>query len=93
MVVKGVTMNTQNHCQSCGMPINDPKMLGTESDGSAAESFCTYCYQQGKYTQDISMEEMIEICVPHLTKSGMGEQEARSLMASTLPKLSRWKQS
>ena len=84
-------MNTQSFCQSCGMPINDPKMLGTESDGSATESFCTYCYQQGKYTQDVSMGEMIEICVPHLVKSGMDEEAARNLMASTLPTLSRWK--
>jgi len=84
-------MNTQAFCQSCGMPINDPKLLGTESDGSASEAFCTYCYQQGQYTQELSMEEMIEVCVPHMVKTGMDEAAARQLMASTLPKLTRWK--
>lgn len=84
-------MDAQAFCQSCGMPLNDSKMHGTEADGSTTEEFCTYCYQQGKYTQDVSMKEMVDICVPHLVQSGMEEEKARQLMTSTLPNLSRWK--
>ena len=54
-------------------------------------NFCTYCYQKGAFVQDVTLDEMIEICVPHLVDSGMPEKDARKLMANTLPNLSRWK--
>ena len=37
-------------CQSCTMPIADPKDRGTEKDGSSTNEYCKYCYQQGKFT-------------------------------------------
>lgn len=84
-------MNTQIFCQSCGMPVTDNQLKGTQADGSPTDEFCTYCYQKGSFVQDVSMDEMIEICVPHMVDSGMPEKEARTLLASTLPNLSRWK--
>ncbi|WP_321415445.1 zinc ribbon domain-containing protein [uncultured Desulfobacter sp.] len=84
-------MNTQHFCQSCGMPVTEDSLKGTLEDGSPSDEFCTYCYQKGAFTQDVTMDEMIEICVPHLVDSGMPETDARKLMANTLPNLSRWK--
>ncbi len=84
-------METQIFCQSCGMPVNDTKLHGTTKDGSLTDKFCTYCYQKGEFTQDVSLEEMIKICVPHMVDSGMPENEARKLLESSLPNLSRWK--
>ena len=48
-------------CQSCGMPLTQ-EILGTNADGSKNEDYCMYCYKDGKFTQDCSMEEMIEFC-------------------------------
>ena len=45
-------------CQSCGMPLND-HVLGTNADGSKNEEYCMYCYRDGKFLQDCTMEEMI----------------------------------
>ena len=45
-------------CQSCGMPLTD-EILGTNADGSKNEDYCIYCYRDGKFLQDCTMEEMI----------------------------------
>jgi len=39
------------------------------------------------------MEEMIEVCVPHMVaaNSGMSEDLARNMMREYFPKLKRWK--
>lgn len=84
-------MNTDSYCQSCGMPVTDNSLKGTGADGSQTDEFCTYCYQKGEFTQDVTMEEMVEICVPHMVDAGMPEPEARKLLSTTLPNLSRWK--
>ena len=60
-------MNTK-FCQSCGMPMEGADApWGTNADGSKNEDYCSYCYQKGSFTSDLSMEEMIEFCVPHMT--------------------------
>jgi len=77
-------------CQSCGMPITEDPLKGTEKDGALTSEFCTYCYQKGAFTQNVTMEEMIEVCVPHMVDSGMAASEARALLENTLPNLARW---
>jgi hypothetical protein len=73
------------------MPIFEDNMKGTKEDGSYSEDYCTYCYQNGSFTHEMNMGEMIEICVPHMVTSGMPEKEARNILERTLPNLSRWK--
>ena len=51
----------QRFCQSCGMPLTDD-VLGTNADGTKNEDYCMYCYRDGKFLQDCTMEEMIEHC-------------------------------
>ncbi len=79
-------------CQSCGMPLND-EVLGTNADGSACQDFCTYCYQGGNYTADMTMDQMIDFCVPHMVQGnpGMSEESAKAQMRSFFPMLKRWK--
>jgi NAD-dependent SIR2 family protein deacetylase len=80
------------YCQSCGMPLSSEKLLGSEKDGSKSAEYCLYCYENGAFTApDITMEQMIEVCVPHMTAYGMKEEEARNLMNNALPQLKRWK--
>lgn len=78
------------YCQSCGMPLTS-QLLGTEKDGQKSAEYCLYCYENGAYKESgITMEQMIEMCVPHMKAHGMPEEEARKLMNSALPQLKRW---
>ena len=80
-------------CQSCGMPMGATKeMCGTNVDGSKNEDYCKNCFEKGAFTSDSTMEEMIEICVPHVvsTIAGMSEDNARKMMREFFPTLKRW---
>lgn len=78
-------------CQSCGMPLTDDQLLGTEKGGDKSGEYCVYCYENGQFKQpDLTMEAMVEICVPHMKESGMKEEEARAMLNDVLPKLKRW---
>ena len=78
-------------CQSCGMPMTDD-LFGNNADGSVNDEYCKYCYTAGAFTApDITMNDMIETCVPFMVEQGMPEEEARNLLGVTLPKLKRWK--
>ena len=83
-------------CQSCGMALEQNCDKGTESDGCKSEDYCVFCYQQGKFTQDITMEELIEHNLRDLdqwNKSAglhLTEQEARKGLMEFLPTLKRW---
>ena len=48
-------------CQSCGMPLTDG-VFGNEADGSRNDDYCIYCYRDGAFTDNCTMEEMAEHC-------------------------------
>lgn len=48
-------------CQSCGMNIAEDQYKGTNVDGSLSQEFCSYCFQNGKYTNNRSLEEQVEV--------------------------------
>ena len=79
------------YCQSCGMPLED-EFLGRGSDGALNEKFCKWCYDEGHFLSDCTMEEMQEQCVSIMVQQGVEESAARQHMASILPRLERWKQ-
>lgn len=85
-------MENKIFCQSCAMPMENPEDFGTEKDGSASADYCRYCYQQGAFTKEETMEEMIESCVPFLIEAGNAKtpEEARAQMMAYIPKLKRW---
>lgn len=60
---------------------------------SKNEDYCKYCFENGAFTSDCTMDEMIEFCIPHMVKahSDMTENEARSMMKKFFPTLKRWK--
>ena len=55
----------QKFCQSCGMPIDD-STFGKETDGSKNEDYCHYCYADGHFTKECTMDEMIELNLNYL---------------------------
>jgi len=79
-------------CQSCTMPMSEGD-FGTNQDGSANGDYCKYCFADGAFTGEMTMQEMIDVCVPHMAspESGMTEKEARALLDKTMPELKRWK--
>lgn len=79
-------------CQSCGMPFSqDPAGGGTEADGAKSAEYCSYCYQEGAFTQpDMSAAEMQAFCVQSLRQNGMNGFVAW-LLTRGIPKLGRWR--
>ena len=82
-------MSEMIFCQSCGMPLQAEEDFGTNSDGGKNMEYCVHCYESGAFTQDVTMEDMIEICVPFMTD--MKPEEAKTLLQEHLPKLKRWR--
>jgi hypothetical protein len=82
----------EKYCQSCGMPLTDAAMFGTEKDGSKSEEYCSYCYTDGAFVQpDMTMQAMKDLCLPFVKEGGMDEAAASALLDQTLPQLKRWK--
>lgn len=83
-------------CQSCGMPLDSEKVYGTNADGSLNDDYCVYCYQQGKFTQDCTMDEMIEHCAQFVeefnkdSEQKVTKEEAIAGMKEFFPTLKRW---
>ncbi len=86
-----------NFCQSCGMPLTD-EVAGTNADGSKNRDYCIYCYKEGAFTQDFTMEQMIEHCALFTEdinkQSGLSltPEQAKEQMRRFFPHLKRWKQ-
>ena len=77
-------------CQSCGMPLSD-EVLAKNSDGSLNEKFCQWCWTDGDYAQPCTLEEMVEICVPHMPLAQTDPEACRAYMRDLLPTLERWR--
>lgn len=66
--------------------------FGTNSDKSKNEEYCTYCYQNGQFTNpNITMEQMIQGCIGMMVKYGTPEEQAKQQIQSLMPTLKRWK--
>ena len=77
-------------CQSCAMPLTE-ELYGSNKDGSKNEEYCKYCYENGEFTGDMTMEEMIDFCVPKTVENaGMDEKSARKMLNEMFPMLKRW---
>ena len=76
-------------CQCCGMPLED-EIISRNKDGSLNEDYCKWCYADGTYTYN-DMDQLIDVCIPHMVKEGFNEQEAREYMKEKLPHLDYWK--
>ena len=77
-------------CQSCMMPMIKPEEFGKESDGTFSLDYCCYCYQDGSFTKEQTMEEMIETCIPFCRDIYESDEAARAAMMVSYPELKRW---
>ena len=58
--------NNGKICQSCGMNLKSAEEFGTNADGTKNTEYCHYCYQNGAFTQNVTMEEMMEINLQYI---------------------------
>ena len=85
-------------CQSCGMPLRSTEDYGTNVDQSPNTDFCHYCYQDGNFTRDVTMDMMIEQCAQFLDEYNedapqkLTREEAIAQMQEYFPQLKRWKE-
>lgn len=86
----------KHFCQSCGMPLEEAT-FGTNADQTQCGDYCCYCYENGKFTQDLTMEEMIEHCAGFIeefnkdSEMKYSTEEAILQMKQYFPTLKRWK--
>ena len=81
----------EHYCQSCGMMFTGPGQRGHEADGRETDEYCRWCYEDGSYTYETTMEDMIEECAPRMAEHmGWTVDEAASLLGAVLPTLKRW---
>ncbi len=83
-------MEAYTYCQSCGMPMSRPELMGTEKDHSRSTIYCIYCYRDGEFSNPgMTLGEMRENVREQLRKSNASETVI-SATVERLPNLSRW---
>ena len=82
----------QVFCQSCAMPMTEDKQFGFNADGSKNSDYCCYCFAEGHFAKEETMEEMIESCIPFVLEAGVypGKEAAQAAMNVFFPTLKRW---
>ena len=91
--------NTMNDpiCQSCGMNMKTVEDFGTNADGTRNTEYCHYCYQNGAFTRNVTMDEILETNLKYLdhwnaeTGNNFTPDEARPILQEFLSTLKRWK--
>ncbi|MBP5322658.1 MAG: GNAT family N-acetyltransferase [Bacteroidaceae bacterium] len=85
-------------CQSCGMPLTSVEDCGTNADGSPNFDYCKYCYAEGKFLQECTMDEMIENCSQYVDEVNkqmpkpLTRDEYKKMMYGFFPMLKRWRE-
>lgn len=89
-------MMATKFCHSCGIPLTS-EVLGMNADSTSNEDYCIYCYKDGKFTQDMTMEQMIDHCAQFTDEinknSGQSPtvEQMKEQMRQFFPHLKRWK--
>jgi hypothetical protein len=74
-----------------------PEEFGTNGDGSTNMDYCVYCFKDGKFTVEASMDEMIARYAefPEALKDENGNDITKEQFVANmnvfLPTLKRWK--
>ena len=78
-------------CQSCGMPIKkDHKGGGTNANGSKNLEYCSYCYEDGRFTFKGDVKEFQEFCRIKMIEGGHSKIMSW-IFTRGMGRLSRWK--
>jgi len=77
-------------CQSCGMPITSKDLFGTNKNGSLNSDYCKYCYLDGEFIDNVTMDEYINMCSEYSEQAGMTNEEMKDFCTKLFPTLKRW---
>ena len=77
-------------CQSCGMPMKETD-YSTNKDGSINRDYCKYCYKDGEFIDNVTMEEYIDMCSKYSEQAGMTNEEMKEYLTKLFPTLKRWR--
>ena len=80
-------------CQSCAMPMPMTDLYGTNRDGSLNPDYCKYCYTNGEFVENVSMEKFIDMCSQFGEQAGMTKEQMKEYCSKVFPTLKRWKKS
>lgn len=75
------------YCQSCGKKFSAMRKYGKEFNGSDNLAFCEECYNEGKFTDDMTKEEFIEKSNAEIKKRNWF---AKKILKSRFRNLDRW---
>ena len=90
-VTRLLEMPPEPRCQSCGLPLDEETDYGSEADGTQSEEYCTWCYLDGSFTGEESLDAFIEHSAPYMAyAAGITEGVAVSYLAVVGPTLGRW---
>ena len=81
----------QLFCQCCGMPLSEDSMISRELNGEFNEDYCKWCYNEGKFLDECTMEEFIEKCSRFGEQAGMTNEQMREYCTKVFPTLKRWR--
>ena len=75
-------------CQCCGMPLEDAS-ISREPDGSYNESYCRWCYTDGKFIYT-DLGQLIDFLSDHMATEQRPSAQVRAYLEEQLPKLEHW---
>ncbi len=84
-------------CQSCGMLLTRQEDFGANADGSTNFDYCRYCYHEGAFLQDLTMDGMIEHCAQFVdqfnknTGQNLTPEDYKVMLRQYYPNLKRWR--
>ena len=80
-------------CQSCAMSMATPEEFGTHADGSPHDEYCTYCFQDGAFTDpDLTLDHMVDFTAEMMADAdGISESESKLAARGSLTPLNRWR--
>ena len=76
-------------CQCCGMPLEDTN-ISREPDGSFNETYCKWCYADGKFVYT-SLNELLNFLESHMSNETWSPDQVRVYLEARLSKLRHWK--
>jgi hypothetical protein len=89
-LLKHNNMEMYNICQSCGMPINNPHLRGSEKNGFVSHEYCMYCYKDGEFTQPVMTREEMRYNVRRRLQEQHMSAEMIDAAVTNVRFLNRW---
>ena len=81
-------------CQSCAMSLNEERYFGTNNDGSKNTDYCIFCFKDGDFTYEITMNEMVDKGIDFLKRFGglndKNREGIREILNIMYSGLKRW---